>query len=256
MSRIRTTGILETRFKISGTVFDIFDVGGQRNERKKWVRPATRSRQGAYFVAGAEPVTHPSGRSTASTRSRQSSSSSPSPNTTRSGRLPPTRRVCDRPLIGEGRSSPLTQVLFEDKRVNRMVEALELFEETVNSTWFTNVDIILFLNKVDMLANKMQRVPISRCFQIHRRSVGRFGAGVGRSPDRPSERWCRHPQETTRRLANSSSRTWSWPGTATSRRKPFTATSRRPPTRPTSSTCSAPSETSSYKGRATVASGA
>ena len=35
--RKRTTGIIEEHFIIKGTRFHIFDVGGQRNERKKWI---------------------------------------------------------------------------------------------------------------------------------------------------------------------------------------------------------------------------
>jgi hypothetical protein len=37
-SRVRTTGIVETEFEIDGNLFRMFDVGGQRNERKKWIR--------------------------------------------------------------------------------------------------------------------------------------------------------------------------------------------------------------------------
>eukprot|EP00478_Filoreta_tenera_P000349 GABV01000349.1.p1 GENE.GABV01000349.1~~GABV01000349.1.p1 ORF type:complete len:177 (+),score=72.35 GABV01000349.1:304-834(+) len=33
-SRVRTTGIVETTFEIEGNVFKMFDVGGQRSERK------------------------------------------------------------------------------------------------------------------------------------------------------------------------------------------------------------------------------
>jgi len=36
-SRVRTTGIVETSFEIEGNQFRMFDVGGQRNERKKWI---------------------------------------------------------------------------------------------------------------------------------------------------------------------------------------------------------------------------
>merc|ERR1712019_325280 len=36
-SRVRTTGIVETNFQIEGRMFHMFDVGGQRNERKKWI---------------------------------------------------------------------------------------------------------------------------------------------------------------------------------------------------------------------------
>ncbi|CEO98656.1 unnamed protein product (mitochondrion) [Plasmodiophora brassicae] len=112
MSRIRTTGILETRFKISGTVFDIFDVGGQRNERKKWIHCFENVTAVIFVIALSE----------------------------------------------------YDQVLFEDENVNRMTEALELFEETVNSKWFTKVDIIVFLNKMDLLAKKVAKVPISDYF--------------------------------------------------------------------------------------------
>jgi len=35
-ARARTTGIVEKKFVINGHVFKIIDVGGQRNERKKW----------------------------------------------------------------------------------------------------------------------------------------------------------------------------------------------------------------------------
>ena len=35
--RIRTSGIVEAKFKINKSPFRMFDVGGQRNERKKWI---------------------------------------------------------------------------------------------------------------------------------------------------------------------------------------------------------------------------
>jgi len=36
-SRVRTTGIVENSFVIENNQFKIYDVGGQRNERKKWI---------------------------------------------------------------------------------------------------------------------------------------------------------------------------------------------------------------------------
>lgn len=36
-SRVRTTGIVEDTFVIQDTEFRMYDVGGQRNERKKWI---------------------------------------------------------------------------------------------------------------------------------------------------------------------------------------------------------------------------
>ena len=36
-SRVRTSGIVTERYMIDGTIFEMYDVGGQRNERKKWI---------------------------------------------------------------------------------------------------------------------------------------------------------------------------------------------------------------------------
>jgi GTPase SAR1 family protein len=36
-SRVRTSGIVTERYKIDGSIFEMYDVGGQRNERKKWI---------------------------------------------------------------------------------------------------------------------------------------------------------------------------------------------------------------------------
>merc|ERR1719440_1094743 len=36
-SRVRTTGIVQSDFTIKSLQFSMFDVGGQRNERRKWI---------------------------------------------------------------------------------------------------------------------------------------------------------------------------------------------------------------------------
>jgi hypothetical protein len=57
------------------------------------------------------------------------------------------------------------QVLYEDENTNRMVEALNLFEEICNSRWFHDTSMILFLNKRDLFGEKIvkvQRAP-ARC---------------------------------------------------------------------------------------------
>lgn len=50
-SRIRTTGIVENSFDIDGNKFKMFDVGGQRNERKKWIH-CFENVTAVLFVAG------------------------------------------------------------------------------------------------------------------------------------------------------------------------------------------------------------
>mmetsp|Transcript_19673 Transcript_19673/g.59582 ORF Transcript_19673/g.59582 Transcript_19673/m.59582 type:complete len:352 (-) Transcript_19673:286-1341(-) len=36
-ARVRTSGIVTERYEIDGSIFEMYDVGGQRNERKKWI---------------------------------------------------------------------------------------------------------------------------------------------------------------------------------------------------------------------------
>uniref|UniRef100_A0A8C2IYQ7 Uncharacterized protein n=1 Tax=Cyprinus carpio TaxID=7962 RepID=A0A8C2IYQ7_CYPCA len=52
--------------------------------------------------------------------------------------------------------SEYDQVLEEDSRVNRMKESLSLFYVVIHSPWFANSYIILYLNKMDILAEKIQ----------------------------------------------------------------------------------------------------
>lgn len=108
LARVRTTGIVETRYKIDKNVFEMYDVGGQKNERKKWIH-AFEGVNAVIFVAAL---------------------------------------------------SEYDQTLFEDTSVNRMVDALELFEEIANLPYFENTSMILFLNKSDLFMEKIGRVPI------------------------------------------------------------------------------------------------
>lgn len=49
-SRVRTSGIVEELYNIGGVDFAIYDVGGQRNERKKWIH-CFDAVQAVVFVA-------------------------------------------------------------------------------------------------------------------------------------------------------------------------------------------------------------
>jgi len=111
-SRVRTTGIVENSFDIDGNQFKMFDVGGQRNERKKWIH-CFENVTAVIFVAAI---------------------------------------------------SEHDQVLYEDENTNRMVEALNLFEEICNSRWFRETSMILFLNKRDLFLEKIKKVSIRVCF--------------------------------------------------------------------------------------------
>lgn len=106
-SRVRTTGIQEETYIIDKVEFAMFDVGGQRNERKKWIHCFDQV-TAVIFVAAI---------------------------------------------------SEFDQVLYEDNTMNRITEALLLFEEIANSKWFKQTSIILFLNKRDLFAEKICEVP-------------------------------------------------------------------------------------------------
>lgn len=55
--------------------------------------------------------------------------------------------------------------LTEDAAVNRMHESLLLFEEICSCPWFDGKSIILFLNKVDLFKEKIQKVDLNVCFK-------------------------------------------------------------------------------------------
>jgi len=61
--------------------------------------------------------------------------------------------------------SDYDQVLRELRTVKRMEEALNLFEDVTNSTYFADASIILFLNKVDLFKDKIERgIDLRQCF--------------------------------------------------------------------------------------------
>jgi hypothetical protein len=61
-------------------------------------------------------------------------------------------------------SSEYDQVLMEDRRTNRLLESMNIFETIVNNKLFLNVSIILFLNKTDLLVEKVKAVSIRAHF--------------------------------------------------------------------------------------------
>ncbi|KAJ1984784.1 guanine nucleotide-binding protein subunit alpha [Dimargaris cristalligena] len=60
--------------------------------------------------------------------------------------------------------SEYDQVLIEDETVNRMQEALTLFDSICNSRWFIRTSVILFLNKIDLFRAKLPKSPLKHYF--------------------------------------------------------------------------------------------
>ncbi|KAL0085819.1 guanine nucleotide binding protein, alpha subunit [Phycomyces blakesleeanus] len=111
-SRVKTTGITETTFVIENLTYRMFDVGGQRSERKKWIHCFENVTALIFLVAISE----------------------------------------------------YDQFLIEDETVNRMQEALTLFDSICNSRWFSKTSIILFLNKIDIFKQKLPKHPLYESF--------------------------------------------------------------------------------------------
>ncbi|GFO23360.1 guanine nucleotide-binding protein subunit alpha-12 [Plakobranchus ocellatus] len=61
-------------------------------------------------------------------------------------------------------ASEFDQVLMEDRKTNRLVESCNIFETIINNRSFASVSIILFLNKMDLLAEKVATVDLSHYF--------------------------------------------------------------------------------------------
>jgi len=111
-SRVKTTGITETTFRVGELTYRLFDVGGQRSERKKWIHCFENVTALVFLVSLSE----------------------------------------------------YDQMLYEDESVNRMQEALTLFDSICNSRWFVKTSIILFLNKIDLFAEKLPNSPMGDYF--------------------------------------------------------------------------------------------
>jgi len=59
--------------------------------------------------------------------------------------------------------------LYEDDKVNRMHESLDLFKQTINNEWFSGARgsapaMIVFSNKSDLFREKIQKVDLKVCF--------------------------------------------------------------------------------------------
>lgn len=122
-ARVKTTGITETHFEIGDMNYRLFDVGGQRSERRKWLGIFENVTALIFLIAISE---------------------------------------CKQKALLVLTTDD--QNLYEDETVNRMHEAMTLFESVVNSRWFVQTSIILFLNKTDLFAQKLSTSPLRETF--------------------------------------------------------------------------------------------
>lgn len=112
-TRKKTSGIYDFKFQMStGLNIHMYDVGGQRSERKKWIHCFDNVTLIIFCVALSE----------------------------------------------------YDQVLLEENSQNRLEESLTLFDSVVNSRWFARTSIVLFLNKIDVFADKLPYSPLENYF--------------------------------------------------------------------------------------------
>lgn len=69
-------------------------------------------------------------------------------------------------------ASEFNQVLTEETETNRMVESITLFEQIINYYWFRETSFILFLNKQDLLREKIADADISETFPDFKKTPG------------------------------------------------------------------------------------
>eukprot|EP00258_Populus_trichocarpa_P029574 XP_024445593.1 guanine nucleotide-binding protein alpha-1 subunit isoform X3 [Populus trichocarpa] len=162
-ARVRTTGVVEIQFspvgenKKSGEVYRLFDVGGQRNERRKWIHlfegvtavifcaAISDSHCSIHCMPHFQKQTNFAGIiwPISSTRTSQNGFSF---------------------LFEYGKSCyGYDQTLFEDENKNRMIGTKELFEWVLKQPCFEKTSFMLFLNKFDIFEKKVLKVPLNVC---------------------------------------------------------------------------------------------
>ena len=118
----------------------MFDVGGQRSERKKWIHCFENVTSIIFCVALSE---YDQVLLEESNQVREHQPDLCFDSKHQRLHLPP---------------------LIHELKQNRMMESLVLFDSVVNSRWFMRTSIILFLNKVDLFKIKLGRSPLGSYF--------------------------------------------------------------------------------------------
>ncbi|KAJ3993525.1 G-protein alpha subunit-domain-containing protein [Lentinula boryana] len=60
--------------------------------------------------------------------------------------------------------SDYDETCAEDSSTNRMYDSMKLFDFVMHSEWFTDVPIVLLLNKTDVFAQKLRKTPLKQYF--------------------------------------------------------------------------------------------
>jgi len=117
--RVPTTGVVEYSFNIQSHHFRIFDVGGQRTERRKWIH-CFEDVTSVIFLAA----------------------------------LSDYNETCQSTYDEEN----------PEKDLNRLDVSISLFKLIKRNPWFENSSMILFLNKKDLLEEKINSVDLKDTF--------------------------------------------------------------------------------------------
>ncbi|RCN30757.1 guanine nucleotide-binding protein alpha-8 subunit family protein [Ancylostoma caninum] len=115
-SRVSTSGVYQFTFLIKNFTFKVFDVGGQKAQRRKWIHIFDDVHAVLFITSLSE----------------------------------------------------YNQVLAEDNKTNRMRDSIELFDQICNNEWFSNTAMILFLNKIDLFAEKIKKFNITCALKNYR----------------------------------------------------------------------------------------
>ncbi|EPY77974.1 guanine nucleotide-binding protein G(q) subunit alpha [Camelus ferus] len=158
--RVPTTGIIEYPFDLQSVIFRMVDVGGQRSERRKWIHCFENVTSIMFLVALSE-------YDQVLVESDNEVSVFHAGNFLQTFEIPryfPEVRwtqALSQPTVIPSVSPTLNTCLLSDGhqhgtgQQNRMEESKALFRTIITYPWFQNSSVILFLNKKDLLEEKI-----------------------------------------------------------------------------------------------------
>ncbi|KAL7747340.1 NEDD8 activating enzyme [Sorochytrium milnesiophthora] len=88
-------------------------------------------------------------------------------------------------------TSTYDQMLPEDTSVNRLFDAMGVFEQVANNAMLSKTPIILFLNKIDLLAEKLKVSPLEKLFPDYQPPQIEAGTSPSKAKTAAAEHACR-----------------------------------------------------------------